>query len=490
MADRFIDRVARRFGFTRSTGRRAFDAGAGGRLFSDWVTAPLTADAEHKAGLRTIRARARDLSVNNDYARRFLHLVKANVLGPSGIRLQMRVKDNAGNADKQANEAIEAAWSAWGKRGVATVCGTLSWAAVERLVAESVARDGEVLIRLVRGFDNPFGFALQIIEADHLDEQLNKPLGAGAEIRLGVEFNEWRRPIAYHLTAAHPGDDLAGVRRRHHRVEAPDLVHLFSRERVSQSRGWSWFVSAATRAKMIGGYEEAALVAARTGASKMGFYTETTPDAYGGDQGEKDAAGNLLSDAEPGHFERLPPGVDFKEFDPTYPTNDFDPFVRRSLQGVAAGLNVSYTALSGDLSNVNFSSIRQGVLDERDAWRMVQGWLIENLHAEVFKAWLPLAMASGQVGRLPMSKFDKFNSPIWRARGWSWVDPLKDMKANDLGLANGSRSLTDIAAEQGIDLEELFERIVAERELAVSLGLNFTKPAPAAPVLTVEADGE
>jgi lambda family phage portal protein len=484
-----FERFARRLGYVRPTARRAFDAAAGGRLFSDWVTAPLTADAEHRAGLRTIRQRARDLSVNNDYARRFLHLVKANVLGPSGIRLQMRVKDASGQVDKDANAAIEAAWLTWGKKGTVTVCGTMSWLDVERLIAETVARDGEVLVRLVRGFPNAFGFALQIIEADHLDETLNKDLGGGAEIRLGVELNEWRRPVAYHLTTSHPGDDQANRARRHQRVPADDLIHLFTRERVTQSRGWSWFVSAATRAKMIGGYEEAALVAARTGASKMGFYTETTPDAYGAAGEDQDASGNPITDAEPGHFERLPPGVDFKEFDPTYPTNDFDPFIRRSLQGVAAGLNVSYTGLSGDLSNVNYSSIRQGVIDERDAWRMIQGWMIEHLHAEVFKAWLPLAMATGQAGRLPMSKFDKFNAPTWRARGWQWVDPLKDMKANQAGVDLGVRSLTDIAAEQGISLEDLFEQLVAERALAKELGLELG-PAPTPQPITVEIDGD
>ena len=45
------------------------------------------------------------------------------------------------------------------------------------MVMGTLAEDGEVLVRKVKGFDNEFGFALQLLEADHLDEQysdLNK----------------------------------------------------------------------------------------------------------------------------------------------------------------------------------------------------------------------------------------------------------------------------------------------------------------------------
>jgi hypothetical protein len=43
---------------------------------------------------------------------------------------------------------------------------------MQRLFIKTVAR-GECLIRMIKGFDNPYRFALQFIEPDQLDEKFN-----------------------------------------------------------------------------------------------------------------------------------------------------------------------------------------------------------------------------------------------------------------------------------------------------------------------------
>ena len=60
-------------------------------------------------------------------------------------------------------QIIEREFANWGK--ACTVDGRLSWVDAQKLFVETVARDGECLIRLVRGYNNPFGFALQFILA-------------------------------------------------------------------------------------------------------------------------------------------------------------------------------------------------------------------------------------------------------------------------------------------------------------------------------------
>jgi len=440
------------------------------RLMASFSGTSLSANEALKRSLRRVRARARQLAEDNDYARKYLALVKTNVIGSSGISLQARVELD-GEPDAAANAAIESAWREWGRPQTCTVTGRLSWRDVQRLAIESVARDGEVLVRLLVPSANPFGFALQILEGDYLDEQLNTELGDGRRISLGVEIDALGRPVAYHLRTQHPGTgvwETAG--QRYERVPASEILHLYLTERPCQVRGMSWMATAIRRLQMLGGYEEAELVAARVSAAKMGFFI--SPDGAGLAADGKDPDGNLTTEAEPGTFEQLPEGVQLQQFDPQHPTTAFDPFIKSSLRGASAGLITAYNSLSNDLEGVNFSSIRSGVLEEREHWRVLQQWLIEQLCVPVYERWLLLSLASGALDLSP-SDIERFRSVVWQPRGWAWVDPEKDAKANGLGVALGVQTRAEIAAAQGRDLDEIFEQLAREQERAAELGIDI-----------------
>ena len=154
--------------------QRSYEANNMGRLFQDWATSNKTADEELRVSLNRIRARARELTRNNDYARKYMEMVKPNVIGSKGIVMQSKAKSADGAFDVLDNQLMEDRWKEWGKRENCTVTGNLTWLDVQRLVVESVARDGEILIRKVESADNPFGFALELVEPDHLQEELNK----------------------------------------------------------------------------------------------------------------------------------------------------------------------------------------------------------------------------------------------------------------------------------------------------------------------------
>ncbi len=149
--------------------KRKYAAASINRFTNDWITGNLSADAELYRDLKILRSRSRELCINNDYARRFLKRTSTNVIGANGIRLQLRASSNSENFLQDKNNYILEQFDNWSKKGICTVDGRLSWIDCQKLFLESVARDGEVIIRLVKGFDNEFGFALQFIEADHLD---------------------------------------------------------------------------------------------------------------------------------------------------------------------------------------------------------------------------------------------------------------------------------------------------------------------------------
>lgn len=473
---RLIDRIANRLGYAKKTSRRAYAAAAVNRLTASWTISNRTGDEELKTALRPLRARSRELVQNNDHARKFMKMVSANVIGAAGITLQSKVKQPDGGLDIGANSIIEEAWARWGSKGTPTVCGQYSWADVQRVAVESVARDGEILIRKDRTFPNGFGFALQLIEADHLDENYNRELKGGGRITMGVEFDAYGRPAAYHLLTRHPGSNTYEYGgKKYERVPADQIIHMYVKDRPTQSRGVPWMHSAMTRLNMLGAFEDAAVINARVGASKMGFFTRTDEAAeYAGDG---DNGANMEMEAEPGTLTQLPPGVDFKEWNPQYPNSEFADFEKAMLRSISSGLNVSYTSLASDLEGVNYSSIRQGVLDERDHWRMLQGWMIEHLCNEVFADWLLMSLTTGALGKLPPSKYDKFNAPVWQPRGWGWVDPLKDVKAQVEAINAGLKTRASAVAEQGLDLMDVFEQLAEEDKLAekFKLGLKNTQ---------------
>ena len=450
--------------------KRAYAGANQGRLFSDFVASSRSADEEIKGALKVLRNRCRDLTRNNAYARRFISLAKANTVGDRGVTLQVKARNDNGAMDNLGNDSIEIAWKRWGRMGQCSVDGKISWVDAQRLFIENLVRDGEVLVRLVK-YPNDFRFALEFIESDLLDEEYNVTLPNGHRIRMGVELDSFNRPVAYHLFTAHPGDNSTmWMGKSYNRIPADKMIHAFLPERAMQTRGAPWMSPVIADLKMLNGYREAELVAARVGASKMGFFTSPTGDGFTPDDTDNKVP---IMEAEPGTFHQLPDGVNFTQFDPTHPTTAFADFEKAILRGIASGLGVSYTSLANDLEGVSYSSIRQGALEDRDQWKIVQDFLIQHFVEPVYRSFL-MSIMENSVINIPASRFDKFaEATVFRARGFQWVDPLKEMNAAVVGLQNGLLSMQDIANQQGRDVEEIFDQIQAEKEMAERYGLSM-----------------
>ena len=456
----------------KQTFKRSYSGASTGRLFADFVTASTSADAEIKDNIRILRDRARELARNDSYISRYLNLMVSNVIGKHGVRISSKSRNDNGSLDLAANQLIEKSWKEWSKLGNCTANGRLSFLDCQKIFIESLCRDGEVLIRKIKSNDSPFGFTLQFLEADHLDESKNGfNKSTGNRIKMGVEVNKHDKPVAYHLFKEHPYDRTYMGNIEHIRVPADEIIHAYLPQRAEQTRGISLIATAMANVKMLNGYLEAEIVAARVGASKMGFFTSSDGDGYVGDGYENEF--NPTMNAQAGVFEQLPSGMDFKAFDPTHPTSAFDSFTTSVLRSIASGLNISYHSLSNDLTSVNYSSIRQGALEDRSMYMIYQQFVIEHFINPVFQSWLEMAISTGYIN-LPMGKFDKFsNSVNFIPRSFSWIDPLKEMQANVVGLQNGTLTYADISASYGRDTEELFEQHQKEIELAKQYNIEI-----------------
>lgn len=487
-----LDRIANRFGYVKpaparrrspvpSGSSRSYAAASVNRLTADFTVSNISPDSELVNDLRIMRARSRKLSKDNDYMRRYVRLIKKNVVGPDGVSLT--VVSDRGN--EGAAKMIENDFYDWCHEDTAGVTRSMSFVTLCQLIEETRAVDGECFIRIVRPFGNDFGFALQLIPTDCLDENHNEDLGGGKMIRLGVEKDEWGAPVAYHIRKRNPVDWMSGGENwgRRDRIPASEIIHHFHPAAIGQSRGVPDMFSAILRLNMLGGYEESELVASRIGAGKMGFFT--LPDGATWEGDDVDAMGHTITDAEPGSFEQLPPGAKVETFDPQHPNASFGAFMKAMLQGVACAADVSYHTITGDLSSVNYSSARIGLLDERDTYRVLQNKLVEKVCDRVFVVFREEKMLRSG---LPPAEIAAMR-PIWRPRRWTWVDPQKELNAAETGVRLGVTSRKQIIEEAGGDSEVVWKDLKDETERLKADGLlQEVQPAKKAEDTTTPAE--
>ena len=304
---------------------------------------------------------------------------------------------------------------------------------------------------------------------------------------MGVELHgDWMFPLAYWILADHPGDYFFGnqYNTRRTRVPVSEIIHPFLFKRMGQTRGVPRMVAAMLRLQKLGGYDEATLVKARAAAQKLGILTKEVPEYFADQFPEYAEQGAGVMDCEPGGILELPPGFKFNAWDPADPSPQYDPFTKRQTRMAAAAGGVSYTSLSNDIENVNFSSIRAGLLEEREGWKGGQKFAIAEFVRPVFEAWAPMAILSGQLD-VPMSLVDAIldqEAACFQGRGWPWIDPEKDVAAELAAVDGGIKSRTKVCAERRLAFDKVTAVLGRENRMRAAEGLlPPEEPAAAQP---------
>lgn len=440
--------------------RRSFEAARSSRLLADLAATESSTNEILRGDLRTLRNRCRNLELNNAHARRFLTLIEMNVIGPKGIMFSSRAETRRGRPDPAARAEIEAAFKDWAKSIHASADGMDSWRGIQRIAVRTAATCGEVLIRRVIDSGDRYGLRLQIIDPDYLPITLNETAPNGNTIRMGIELGRYGRPVAYWLAASHPGDRVFIFQSgQYERVEAADIIHLFYRQRPHQLRGIPWMAAALIDAHHLDKYLEATLVKQRVEASKMGFITQDEgSQGYEGQGTENDGA--IVSEVAAGTIEILEPGQDFKAFDPSS-TDTLEGFTKTILRRIAVGMGVSYHSLTGDLTQVNYSSIRAGKLEDQDLYQIYQEWLIDTLCERVWGWWTDIAALRGIAG-FNMVDLPRLARVEFQGRRWAWVDPLKEINAKIQSINAGLESRVGVIREMGRDPDQVTEEILTD----------------------------
>jgi lambda family phage portal protein len=344
---------------------------------------------------------------------------------------------------------------------------------------------GEALIRLRyrRPEDGlPVALQLQVLEPEHLPVTLNTQADNGNVIRAGIEFDALGRRVAYHLYRSHPEDGALSPMsgsggNQTVRVQAYEILHLFRPLRPGQIRGEPWLARALIKLQELDQYDDAELVRKKTAAMFAGFITRLGPEDNLMGEGAADANGVALAGLEPGTLQILEPGEDVRFSQPADVGGSYSEFLRMQFRAVAAAMGVTYEQLTGDLTQVNYSSIRAGLLEFRRRVEALQhGVIVHQLCRPLWQAWMEQAVLEGT---LTMPGFARggptrrrlYLACKWIPQGWQWVDPEKEFKALQLAIRSGLMSCSEAISSFGYDAEDVDREIAADNARADALGL-------------------
>lgn len=435
---------------------RNYEAAAPGRRTSGWSKTIADANAVNGPALVSLRAHARDLARNNAWATNGLRVLARNVVG-------WGLMPKAADTDEAGRLRLGALWRAWAGKTECDADGLQTFYGIQRQVIRTVALSGECLVRRRRrrvadGLTVPL--QLQVLEPDYIDTTKDGLPGiAGGKIVQGVEFDAIGRRVAYWLFDEHPGSRyVAGAVSR--RVSASELLHVFDVTRPGQVRGVSWFAPAIVNLKDFDEYEDATIMRQKIAALFAAFVTD--PNGSADTLGQPDATDSQVEGFEPGMIKYLAPGetVEFA----TPPLVGNDGFSERTLRRVAAALGVTYEDLTGDYSQVNFSSARMGRLSH---WGNVYDWqwnmIVPRLCDPVWAWFMEAAILSGMADVDPGAE--------WTAPPMPMIDPDKEGLAYTRRVRSGAMTFSEMIREQGRDPDTHLAEYSEDQKKLDALGI-------------------
>ncbi|MGE0650267.1 MAG: phage portal protein [Alphaproteobacteria bacterium] len=447
--------------------RRGYEGAQGGRRTDGWRTSGTAANAEVSAALPRLRDRARDLVRNNPYAAKGVAALVSNLVGTGIVaRARVRLPEASSEETSQLNTEVDGQWARFVAECDAD--GRTDFHGLQALAARAVVESGEALVRLrlrPRGAGLAVPLQLQVLEADHLDASRTGELAGGGFVHQGIEFDGLGRRVAYWLYPVHPGE-VASFRRlrlESRRVPAASVCHLFERLRPGQARGVPWLAPVILRLRDLDEYDDAELVRKKIEACFAAFVLDADETEPLGAT-RQEASGRRIESFEPGMIEYLPAGRDVRFAAPAT-SGGYPEYMRLQLHAVAAGLGLTYELLTGDLSQVNYSSIRAGLIEFRRRIEALQ-WqvLIPCLCQPVWQRFVAVAQAAGT---LPPGEI----GAEWTAPRFEAVDPLKDAKADIMAVRAGFMPLREAIARNGYDPGDVLAEIATTNALIDRLGL-------------------
>lgn len=342
---------------------------------------------------------------------------------------------------------------------------------------------------------------LCLLDADQLDRGFTKTEG-GISFTQGVGFKNGR-VVAYAIREL-PLGAPNGAAAQTKIVDAytsfgrQKVIHLFSAEDPRAVRGVSPLIGTLTPSKEASTLSEYELGKALLHSSVAWTITSDAPsqtafdalsidDAKSGIPAQQNLGewATLKTDfyskakikPDVGSVFHLLPFDKLELHESKAPNDTFDAFDKSLMRKAAKAAGSSWEDLSGDFSQTSFSASRLATALPHEITLKRRKEIVERLYKAVFDCWLEEMVALGAI-ELPGSAPDFYEaksawcSARFLGKGRVSPDELKTANAQIRRLEAGLATMTEIAAEDGVDLEARVETLLAEKAFLESKGLE------------------
>jgi len=317
---------------------------------------------------------------------------------------------------------------------------------------------GECFLKIIRDPSSPtIPIKLQLLEADFLDQQRDgQTQGNGNYIIGGVEFTPSGKRVAYWMHQTHPGEsyriDVDLVSKR---ILADQIIHLFEKLRPGQVRGVPQGVASFMRLRNLDEYEEAQLVRQKIAACFSVFVKKVDSD-FMEKYNENSGVDELSEKVGPGIIQTLAPGEDIEFANPPG-TTGYDNYTKTIIRSIAIAYGVTYESISGDLSNVNFSSGRMGWIEMHNNIQSLQiHTIVPTLCETVWEHFCNAAVMKGIVAKKITAE--------WTPPKRQMLDPVKEAQGLSLQIRIGIISRAEAIRQHGYDPDVVLAEMIAEQK--------------------------
>ena len=173
-------------------------------------------------------------------------------------------------------------------------------------------------------------------------------------------------------------------------------------------------------------------------------------------------------------IKELNAGDEIQVVNPSGQATDAASYIKLQQRLIGAGQGLSYEATSRDMSQSNYSSARQGIIEDSQTYIEDIELVQEVIMDEVYETFIISGVLSG-LFNIPgfWENKRKYLKHEWVASPKKWIDPLKEATATKIALQTGQKTFQQIAAENGKDWKEQIDETIAVLDYAREKGLEM-----------------
>lgn len=425
-----------------------------------------------------LRARVRDLVRNFPLFTRGVNGYTAFVVG-RGARFQSLAMLPDGSPNLTARRKIEQRFRAW-MESDACVNGKMHFYELQQLLCRQMMECGEGLFQEVCRKQyriNPF--SLLPIEPDRLTD-----LGARVDDResqgvfAGIEYlRETGEPTYYNIA-----DD--GYTVQTHRVPAARIFHVFQTLRCGQLRGVTPFAPAIIVARAMADYTQSELDSAKMAAKYLAMITTDNAEGFQAARGligkKGPATQPPIENLENAIIEYLRPNekIEFANT-PNRPGDSFDRFSRFATRMVSICVDVPYEIMSGDYTNINYSTSKASRGDAGMLLAPHKFLLEQRFSAPIFRRWLDYEALTQDYLPNYWQDPELYRRSMWIPAGMPSVDPQRDGRADIDAIVACLKSPQEAILGRGADPEEVLAQTAEWNSMVQLYNVQVGQPSTA-----------